>query len=573
MKKTVVLIGCFSFLLAVLVSCTSPTETATPQTPTATQTSTPAPVPPTLSSLSVKDEILTPENGVYLYPEEVNPGDLLVLKATVEDDANGTLEVMGESESYSPGINTRTIFVRITSTLQLVDIPIILVGEDNDSTEYILRITPSDEFSPVVTMVSTEIYAGKEVTLALHDLNGDECQVLNIEQVLGLGDKYAGNEYVTSQTLTELSVDGETITALANTPGNYRIKVTATDGTNETVQILDIPVYWAPGENPFEIRGVAIVSHGPPIWVDLNYGTKLIDILNEMGANYVQFAIWLYTENTHSNEVLKCNQVDPDHCVTVPDSKLRKWVQHAHSLGMGVLLKPQIVVGPFNFDTGWHEEDSWQIKPSNLDEWFESYTTLMLGYASLAQEEGVEIFCIGNELTGIQLKNAKWREFIGHVRDVYDGELTYSDVLLWQTWSGMSTFWDDLDYIGVPYYFNGSLNNSYPTIEEMVANIKRVQKTNLQSAMNKFEEPLLATEMGRPNFDTTNYDPWNFKLIVDNQEIIDWTEAAFLTQLDLIPRFKGVFIWDMNLKAVCCDVDWDFREKPLFEALKFWYSN
>jgi hypothetical protein len=84
---------------------------------------------------------------------------------------------------------------------------------------------------------------------------------------------------------------------------------------------------------------------------------------------------------------------------------------------------------------------------------------------------------------------------------------------------------------------------------------------------------LIATEMGRPNFDTTNHDPWNWNTNVDNQEIIDWVEASFLTQLDLLPRFKGVFIWDLNLKAVCCDIDWDFREKPLFEALEFWFSN
>jgi hypothetical protein len=107
----------------------------------------------------------------------------------------------------------------------------------------------------------------------------------------------------------------------------------------------------------------------------------------------------------------------------------------------------------------------------------------------------------------------------------------------------------------------------------MVAEIKRVQRTNLARAMNSFPNPVIATEMGRPNFDGTNYDPWTWSTTQDNQEIVDYAEAAFETMVELGPRFEGVFIWKLWPRPNVYRIDWDFRHKPLADAIALWYSD
>jgi hypothetical protein len=146
-------------------------------------------------------------------------------------------------------------------------------------------------------------------------------------------------------------------------------------------------------------------------------------------------------------------------------------------------------------------------------------------------------------------------------------------VLLWQSWGGQAWFWDDLDYIGVPYYYNGPRDDSEASVSDIVTQIKRVQSTNLARAMNNFSEPVIATEMGRPNFDGTSHDPWNWSDAQDNQEVVDYAEAAFVTMVELGPRFEGVFIWKLWPRSDVYPIDWDFRRKPLARAIALWYTD
>ena len=82
---------------------------------------------------------------------------MLRLQATVEDDVDGSFEVIDQSISYKPGISTKAIVFTIPSDMQTKDIPFMLVGEDNQSSEYVLRITPGNKFGPFVTIISPKI--------------------------------------------------------------------------------------------------------------------------------------------------------------------------------------------------------------------------------------------------------------------------------------------------------------------------------------------------------------------------------------------------------------------------------
>lgn len=395
-----------------------------------------------------------------------------------------------------------------------------------------------------------------------------------VEQVLGMGDKYSGNQYVTSQELAELTYEDDEIHFLANTPGNYRIAVAAIDSNGETEVNIDVPVFWPAGENPFRIRGIALDTWGPPDFNELHYVERLIDIAHDYGANFIQLApYWHAGTSVNGSDIQPCSDIPGRSCTTPRDSDIRDWIRHAHSLGLSVLLKPHLVGGDFDRDSVRYGFESWQIQPSDPNAWFESYSRFIMHYAHIAEEENVEIFSAGNELNGTTAYISRWENQIQEIESIYSGLLTYSDVLLWQSWQGQAWFWDSLDLIGIPYYYNGSNNNAHPSIAEMVNNIQRVQRTNLSRAMNSFDNPLLATEFGRPNFNGTNYDPWTWSSIVDNQELVDYVEAGFNTMLDLGPRFQGIFIWKLWPREQVFSVDWDFRGKPLAEAITYWFSN
>ena len=115
----------------------------------------------------------------------------------------------------------------------------------------------------------------------------------------------------------------------------------------------------------------------------------------------------------------------------------------------------------------------------------------------------------------------------------------------------------------------------HPTIPEIINDVKNVQRTNLSRAINHFPNPVMASEIGRPNFDGTSYDPWTWSNEVENQAIIDYLEAAFRTMFDLEPRFEGIFYWQLWAKpdSELNPVEWDFRGKPHEEMLRYWFSN
>ena len=109
------------------------------------------------------------------------------------------------------------------------------------------------------------------------------------------------------------------------------------------------------------------------------------------------------------------------------------------------MLKPHI----------WLRPPAW---PGSIDHrtdaawaaWFAGYRAFILHYAALAQREGMDAFCIGNELQHASLREREWRELIGAVRAAYSGPITYGATA--EEVTGVP-FWDAVDFIGVSAYF------------------------------------------------------------------------------------------------------------------------
>jgi hypothetical protein len=164
---------------------------------------------------------------------------------------------------------------------------------------------------------------------------------------------------------------------------------------------------------------------------------------------------------------------------------------------------------------------------TGANSFFTSYTNLMVQEATLAQQHGAQIFCIGTELdqlTGPSYESY-WDTLITDVKQVFSGKLTYS--ALWDDsqspWQYGPTnlpagtgdittqisFWNKLDYVGIDEYAPIS-DAANPSVSTLVKGWTQTPKDSLtesvtgqQSLISYYEGisttlnmPLLFTELG-----------------------------------------------------------------------------
>jgi hypothetical protein len=236
------------------------------------------------------------------------------------------------------------------------------------------------------------------------------------------------------------------------------------------------------------------------------------------------------------------------------DDSLVALSRTAHSLGMRVMLKPQVWIRgsyPGDFDL-----------PSDAERqrWLADYRQFTLHYAQLAAEANVDLFCIGTEFARLTRHETFWRDLIAEVRTVYPGPLTYA--ANWGPEFENLPFWDALDYMG--------LNNYYPIpdsfdLSDQVANIARVQA--------RWAKPLLFTEAGSASHEHGHRQPWT-----DRQgapDLASQTRAyeALLAAYWGKPWFHGAYWWKVGSNGFGGPQDRSHTpwNKPAMDVLRRWY--
>jgi hypothetical protein len=183
------------------------------------------------------------------------------------------------------------------------------------------------------------------------------------------------------------------------------------------------------------------------------------------------------------------------------------------------------------------------IMPS--DAWFDSYEKFIVRYAEFSQENDVEIFSIGTELeaTSFSAWAHRWDRIIDKIRDVYDGDLTYS--ANWTEYEGVP-FWKRMDFIGLDAYFPLSGSNE-PTVEELVKAWDNIADKieDWREKQGLTDKGVILTEIGYPSADGAAQQPWvAITDVVDEQEQADCLEAT-LTALSKREWFQGYYIWQV----------------------------
>jgi hypothetical protein len=297
-------------------------------------------------------------------------------------------------------------------------------------------------------------------------------------------------------------------------------------------------------------------------------GDQSLRNLADIGANWIALIVTGYQETITSTKITRSLPKTPT------DADLIHVIALAHDLGLKVMLKPHVDLSndPAHWrgqiGTGFTNEDEWQA-------WFASYRDFINHYATLAQDNGVEQFCVGTELVGTSWREQEWRNVIAEVRSRFTRAITYAS-----NHGGEETsikWWDAVDYIGIDAYYSLT-NKDDPTVAELTdAWIQRGYVSALENLTNQHNKPIIFTEIGYRSVDGTNKAPWAWQqsATIDLQEQADCYQAVLETFWGK-PWFAGIYWWNWDTdpaKGGPNDPDYTPFGKLAEEVLKAYYRS
>ncbi len=280
------------------------------------------------------------------------------------------------------------------------------------------------------------------------------------------------------------------------------------------------------GQNSEKINGLSFVASSQKISV------SEVEALRKANANFVAIMPYGFMSSLQSTKIFFDN---PQQWWGEKTEGAAETIRMCKEKGIKVMLKPQIWIASGQF-TGYIEFDS-ENKWDSLEY---NYSQFVLNFARLAENEKVEIFCIGTELGKFVAKRPYyWLQLVKEVRAIYSGKITYAEN--WDCFDKPG-FLKDLDYVGVDAYFPLS-DEKNPSFEE----IKKGWQSHLLALDKCFKEtgkPILFTECGYRSIDYAASKPWEFdhKEAGANQELqVRLTEVMF--ELWNKEWMAGGFIW------------------------------
>ena len=269
---------------------------------------------------------------------------------------------------------------------------------------------------------------------------------------------------------------------------------------------------------------------------------------------------------------------DPNYTDSISD--LSATITEAEADGQQVIVRPLIDFLDPSIDggmTGDFRGYFYPTTPTQVNNFFSSYQTILVQQATAAQAAGASVFCIGTEidqLTGPQFET-QWDTIISAVRAVFSGKLTYSadwndSQSPWQYGGApvgtgnietQVSFWNKLDYVGIDEYAPLS-DAANPTEAQLVAGWEDAPTdanvaalTGGESLIQYYEglstaigKPLFFTELGYEDATDAASSPFGSSTNVADQSLQTELYQAFETawQADGNTSLVGVNFWDWD---------------------------
>lgn len=278
-----------------------------------------------------------------------------------------------------------------------------------------------------------------------------------------------------------------------------------------------------------KINGASIVSPPKPV------GEDCFNSLKEINANWV--AVIPYAFTPHETPKVQFNRGAHQWWGETSEG-VTKLIQNAKKQGFKVLLKPHIWyhrawIGDFKLD----KSEDWK-------QWEKEYAAYILHFAKIAQEQKVDLFCVGTELKKVVIEKPDLlKRIIKKVRAVYKGKLTYA-----ANWNSLNEvqFWGALDCIGVDAYYPLS-NKKEPTVGELNKAWQPI-KEDLKRLSSKFDKPILFTEYGFESCDYNTKTTWGSEgKYPVNEKLQAVAYKSFFESFYKEKWFAGGFFWKWHL--------------------------
>jgi hypothetical protein len=269
------------------------------------------------------------------------------------------------------------------------------------------------------------------------------------------------------------------------------------------------------------------------------YSDESLEKMASLGVQYISIIITQYQERHNSTDIKRTDK-------TPSDQSLIHAIKRAHKLGLKVMLKPHVDLIDKYDGTYWRADIGFACE-KDWKKWFEEYQKYILHYARMSKRLGVEIFCIGTELSFTTQKDPEWRKIISEVRKVYPGKLVYA--ANWDNYKNIN-FWTDLDYVGIDAYFPLSYESD-PSAEDLKKGWEK-WKCDIEIWQSQINKPVIFTEIGYPSTRHAPYTPWKggTEGNADPEMQARCYEAFFETVWGQ-PWLAGVYWWkwDTNIHA------------------------
>ncbi len=302
-------------------------------------------------------------------------------------------------------------------------------------------------------------------------------------------------------------------------------------------------------------RGVSFSSELGGRW---GYGSesarRQLERIRETGANSVAVVPYAFTLAPEDTRI----RIRGDEGV----DRTALTIRQAKQAGLAVTLKPHLWSNRFTGDIEFRDAE-------NFRHWFSIYRRWITHYARMAELENVEMFVIGNELGGVTGFEQDWRGLIRDVRRIYSGPVTYAS-----HWSGEFeevAFWDQLDFIGVNFYFPLARLGETPR-----AGSEQVQQiaSRLRAVSERFGKQVLFTEVGFPSLALAAFEPWRDDgSTLDLELQRDCYETLFEAFYEQ-PWLSGMYWWKWPSHGRGGRFDGRHNPigKPALEVMTDWYG-
>ncbi|KRR02995.1 glycoside hydrolase family 113 [Bradyrhizobium valentinum] len=322
----------------------------------------------------------------------------------------------------------------------------------------------------------------------------------------------------------------------------------------------------------FPVQGFGFLSNYNGAFV-ASSAFAAMQAIASTNANSIELAPRLFMQTRTSNDVV----ADPNK--TESDANILQAMANAGALGLSVTLKPMV--------SALDGSLAYVLNPNDPAAFFASYKNQMVHMADIAEQAGVSMLVIGNELgklSGPEYRSY-WVDLIDSIRAVFQGEITYAAA----TDEAINvSFWDKVDVIGINAY-PPLTTKTDPTVEEMV-NAWNSMSTDdywakvmnhmspvdfFHSLALQYDKQVFFTETGYRSVDGTNISPggWADSTTQDVQEQHDAFNAFFqVWGSEGGSWFRGASIWNWDTNNKYSPIGYSPEGKPAQGLITEWYG-